>query len=132
MEYQLKIIGALLTVLALIHIIFPKYFDWENDLKSLSLINRQMMYIHTFFVAFVVLLMGILCFTSSTDLVETALGKRISFGFGIFWAVRLVIQFVGYSAELWRGKRFETGVHIVFSLFWVYLTVVFFGVGLNW
>ena len=48
MELLLKIIGGLLVLLAAIHIAFPKYFDWKVQLSSLSLINREMMYVHTF------------------------------------------------------------------------------------
>lgn len=112
--------------LGLIHIFFPKYFNWDKELKSLSLINRQMMTVHTFFIALTVFLMGLLCFTSSTELIETNLGKKISLGLGIFWTVRLFIQFFGYSTELWKGKTFETAMHIIFSLLWVYLSGIFF------
>jgi len=125
MEIHFKIIGVLLMALALIHIIFPKYFNWKEELKSLSLINRQMMKVHTFFIALVVFLMGLLCLISTTELLDTKLGKTISFGFGIFWAIRLFIQFFGYSTELWKGKTFETTIHIIFSLFWLYLSVIF-------
>lgn len=125
MELHLKIIGALLIVLALVHVIFPRYFKWEVELQNLSLVNRQMTYIHTFFIALTVFLMGILCLTSATDLVETSFGKRISLGLGIFWGIRFFIQFFGYSSKLWRGKTFETVVHIVFSILWAYFTIVF-------
>ncbi len=126
MQIHLKIIGVLLMALGLIHIFFPKYFNWDKELKSLSLINRQMMKVHTFFIALTVFLMGLLCFTSSTELIETNLGKKISLGLGIFWTVRLFIQFFGYSTELWKGKTFETAIHIIFSLLWVYLSGIFF------
>jgi hypothetical protein len=126
MELQLKIIGIVLILLAIIHIIFPKYFHWKNELASLSLVNKQMMYVHTFFIALTVLLMGVLCLTSSVELIETNLGKKVCLGFGIFWATRLLIQFFGYSSKLWKGKTFETVVHIVFSFLWVYLTFTFF------
>lgn len=125
MEIHFKIIGILLIALALVHIIFPKYFNWDEELKSLSLINRQMMTVHTFFIALTVLLMGLLCLTSSAELIETNLGKKISFGLGIFWTIRLVIQFFGYSTDLWKGKKFETSMHIIFSLLWIYLSSVF-------
>ena len=111
--------------LAFIHIAFPKYFNWKVELKTLSLINREMMTIHTFFIAVVVFLMGLLCLTSATGLIETPLGKRISLGLGVFWGLRLITQFFGYSVELWKGKSFETTVHILFSLFWTYLTLIF-------
>ncbi|MBS1619585.1 MAG: hypothetical protein JST76_13765 [Bacteroidetes bacterium] len=125
MEIHFKIIGYLLVALALLHVGFPRRFEWESELKPLSLLNRQMMYVHTFFVALVVLLMGLLCITSATELNDTTLGHRVTLAMGIFWGLRLVIQFFGYSSELWRGKRFETIVHIVFSLLWAYLTGIF-------
>ncbi len=126
MELHLKIIGIFLILLSLLHIGFPKYFQWKKELQSLSLINSQMMVVHTFFVALIVLLMGLLCVFYSSDLVNTPLGKIISLGFFVFWGIRLVFQFFIYSPKLWRGKPLETSVHIVFSLFWIYLTVVFF------
>ena len=128
---HLKIIGTLLIGLALIHIVFPKYFNWDKELKSLSLINRQMITVHTFFIALTIFLMGLLCLTSSGDLVDTNLGKKVSFGFGLFWAVRLFIQFFGYSSKLWKGKTFETTVHILFIFLWTYLSFIFSIIGLS-
>ena len=125
MQIHINIIGILLIALALVHIIFPKYFNWNKELKSLSLINRQMMAVHTFFIAFTVFLMGLLCLTSSNELVETNLGKKISLGLGIFWTVRLLIQFFGYSTDLWKGKKLETSIHILFSIFWIYFSSIF-------
>ncbi|MEY8760715.1 hypothetical protein [Chryseobacterium tongliaoense] len=131
MELHLKIIGGLLIVLALVHIIFPKYFNWEKELRSLSLINRQIMVVHTLFIALTVFLMGLLCITSSNELIETSFGKKISFGLGIFWTIRLIIQFFGYSSELWKGKTFETVAHLFFSLLWMYMSVVFWMISFN-
>lgn len=131
MEIHFKIIGIILIVLALIHVVFPRYFNWKQELKSLSLINRQIMIIHTFFIALVVFLMGLLCLISTTELIETKLGKTISMGLGIFWIMRLFIQFFGYSSTLWRGKIFETTIHILFSLLWLYLSLVFIWTAIN-
>lgn len=125
MELHLKIIGMLLIVLAFIHAIFPKYFKWEQELTSLSIINRQLMYVHSFFIALMVLLMGVLCLTSATELIETTFGKRISLGLAIFWIIRLFTQFFGYSKKIWKGKTFETSIHILFSALWIYLSVIF-------
>jgi hypothetical protein len=126
MELHLKIVGILLIMIALLHFSFPKYFNWKQELMPLSVINRQLMYVHSFFIAFVVFLIGLLCLTSSNELVNTTLGKRISLGLGIFWIVRLYVQFFGYSSKIWKGKSFESAVHIVFSLLWIYVSAVFF------
>lgn len=125
MDTHLTVIGILLIALALIHTFFPKFFYWKKELSSLSVVNRQMMYVHSFFIAFMIFLMGLLCLTSSGELLNTRLGRRISFGLGIFWTARLLIQFVGYSSKLWKGKRFETIAHILFSLLWAYLSLIF-------
>lgn len=125
MHIHIKIIGFLLIALAVVHVIFPKYFNWNKELKSLSLINRQMMTVHTFFIAFTVFLMGLLCLTSTNELIETNLGKKISLGLGIFWTVRLFVQFFVYSTELWKGKKLETSIHILFSIFWIYFSSIF-------
>ncbi|WP_316799080.1 hypothetical protein [Pedobacter frigidisoli] len=126
MEIHLTIIGILLVLLALIHVIFPRYFNWSQELAGLSVINREMIYVHTFFIAFIVFLMGLLCLFSANDLLHTPLGKHICLGLGIFWFLRLLVQFFGYSAVLWKGKRFETGVHVLFTTLWGYFTAIFF------
>ncbi|MCJ0742994.1 hypothetical protein [Pedobacter montanisoli] len=131
MKIHFKIIGSLLMFLSFIHIFFPKYFNWKKELNSVSLINRQMMKVHTFFIALVVFLIGLLCLTSATDLIHTKLGKTITFGLGIFWGIRLFFQLFIYSSKLWKGKKFETSIHILFLLFWVYLSVVFFWATFN-
>jgi hypothetical protein len=131
MHVHLKIIGVLLITLALVHIVFPKHFNWAKELSSLSLINRQMMKVHTFFIALTVFLMGLLCMTSSNELIVTNLGKKISLGLGIFWTIRLLVQFFGYSSKLWKGKTFETSAHILVILLWTYLSFIFWTVALT-
>jgi hypothetical protein len=126
MELQLKIIGVLLILLAAMHAFFPKYFNWKEELRPLNLINRQMMEVHTLFIGIVLLLMGLLCLLAANELLATRLGKIILIGIGLFWAVRLIVQFFVYSPALWRGKKFETVMHVVFTFLWAYLTALFF------
>ncbi len=89
------------------------------------------MEVHTFFVALTVMLIGLLCWFYADNLVNSAFGRVIAMGLGIFWGIRLLFQFFVYSPKLWRGKPFETTMHIIFSLLWIYLTFVFITVGLN-
>jgi len=131
MEIHFKIIGVLLMALAFIHIFFPRYFNWKSELVSLSLMNRQMMTVHTFFIAFVVALMGLLCLTSADDLIHTRLGKNVCLGLGIFWSIRLIFQLFVYSSKLWKGKRFETWMHILFLILWIYLSFIFLKAAVN-
>ena len=125
MQTPLEITGALLIGLALLHAVFPRHFRWREETAGLNLLTRQILYVHTFFIALTVFLMGLLCLTSAADLIQTPLGRRICLGLGVFWGIRLVIQLFGYSSKLWRGKPFETLAHVAFTLFWIWLTALF-------
>jgi hypothetical protein len=131
MDIHLKITGGILIFLSFIHLIFPKYFDWEKELSSLTLINKQLMYVHTFFVALVVFLMGLFCVFCSGDIINTRLGQMLALGMFVFWAVRLIFQFFVYSPKLWKGKLFETTVHVSFSILWSYFSTIFFMIWQN-
>lgn len=120
-----------MVLLAFVHLPFPKYFKWKEELKPLSLINRQMMEVHTFFIALMVFLMGLLSFSQSEQLVNTKLGRVVCLGMAIFWGIRLVFQLFVYSTKLWRGKFFETSTHIVFTALWIYITTVYMAVFLQ-
>ena len=125
MKLLIELIGYGLIFLALIHIIFPKAFDWKNQLATLTLINRQLMTVHTFFIALTVFLMGVLCITSAHELQTTPLGRKILIGLAIFWGIRLLAQLFWYSPELWKGKLRETSFHIIFLTIWTSITVIF-------
>jgi hypothetical protein len=121
----LKIAGVIQVMLALVHFVFPRYFKWKEDLGAITLVNKQLMYVHTFFIALVVLLMGVVCLAAPQDILSTRLGKFLSLGLFVFWGTRLYFQFFVYSSILWKGKTFETMIHVMFSIIWVYLSSVF-------
>lgn len=80
---------------------------------------------HTFFIALAVFLTGLLSLIATTDLIQTKLGNTISLGLGFFWVMRLFFQLFFYSPKLWKGKQFETTIHIFFLMLWVYLSSVY-------
>lgn len=123
---HLRIVGAILLGLGGLHVVFPRKFDWRRELAKLSLLNRRIMQVHTLFIALTVSLMGALCAFGTSALIErSALGLLVAAGLLAFWAIRLACQFFVYDSELWRGKRFETSVHVIFVGFYGYLVVVF-------
>lgn len=125
MLIHLRICGLLLLLLAGMHAGFPRKFRWREECFSMSLLNRQMMYIHTLFIAVILLLMGLLCVAEAEDLLTTRLGAVFCRGIMAFWMLRLCVQLFGYSPALWRGRRFETGAHVAFTGLWTYLSAVF-------
>jgi hypothetical protein len=126
---HLRLLGIVFIALAFVHGIFPRRFEWARELAPLSLINQQLMKVHTFFIAVVVFLIGVVCVVDADALVNTTLGHHVSVGLAIFWGLRLYAQHFMYSSSLWRGKSFETAVHMVFTVLWTWATAVFVWVG---
>ena len=126
LEIVLRVAGVSLLALSLLHFEFPRRFRWREELAAISLLNREIFYVHTFFVCLTVAGMGVICALAPGVLLErTRLGAWVTAGGTLFWAARLYIQFFIYSASHWRGRRFERGVHIAFSLLWTFYTAVF-------
>ncbi len=113
------------------HLGFHKYFNWKVELELVSLINRQMMIVHTLFIGLIVFLIGVLCFFHSSELLSSELGHTLSIGLALFWTLRLLVQLFGYSSKLWKGKAFETGIHILFLFLWTYLSSIFWIISLS-
>jgi hypothetical protein len=129
---HLKLAGAFLLLLAGSHVFFPRRFRWPEELARLSLLNRQIFLVHNFFIVLVVAMMGglALCFTPAL-LEHSTLARLVLAGLALFWAIRLGFQFFVYDRALWRGNRFNTTVHALFSALWCYLAGTF-GYALWW
>lgn len=125
MALHVEIAGLAMVAIALAHAAFPRAFAWKEELARLSLINRQMMKVHSAFIALTLALAGLLCLTSADALVGTPLGRRVALGLGIFWTARLLTQLFVYSPRLWRGKPRETAIHVLFVAIWTYFGTVF-------
>src|SRR5215471_5065036 len=126
-ELHLKIVGIVLIILGLAHGAFSKRFNWKTDLAKLSLMNRQMFLVHSFFIGLVLVLMGgVSLFYTQALLQPAPLSRLVLAGTVVFWLCRWFIQFFVYDSALWRGNRFNTLMHVLFSLFWTYAVCTYF------
>ena len=126
LELPIRIAGGLQIALSLLHTVFPAKFQWREELARLSLINRQLFQVHTLFIALLVLLLGVLSLFFAPALLSSGrLSRLVLSGISFFWFARLLAQFFLYSPVLWRGNRFRTAVHILFSMLWAYLAAVY-------
>jgi hypothetical protein len=124
--WNLRIAGVLLLALGAAHVPIAARFHWREEAGRLSPFNRQVLLVHAFFIALTVALQGALLVGWAGELLmPSPLGAPLAGGLALFWAVRLFVQQFVYDRELWRGKRFETVVHVLFTLFWTYLAMTF-------
>ena len=123
---NLRIAGALLLGLACAHVHICQRFQWRQEAGRLSPFNRQVLLVHAFFIALTVGLMGALAsFWPAALVARSPLGLPVTAGLSLFWTVRLFVQLFVYDSALWKGKRFESAAHVLFTLFWLYLTLLF-------
>lgn len=123
---HLQIVGSLLVLLGLSHAFFNRYFGWERELASVSLLTRKIFFVHTFFIAFgVVLAGGVSLLYADALLRPTALSRALLASMAAFWLCRLFAQFYAYDSNIWRGNRFRTRMHIAFAALWSYVTATY-------
>lgn len=126
LELHVKALGFLFVLLAVAHIPFAKRFEWDAETRRMSLLNRQIFYVHCFFITLILVLMGVLNIAFTNVLLQRGdLNKIVLAALVIFWAARLFIQFFVYDKALWKGNRFNTAIHVLFSMFWAYCVGVY-------
>jgi hypothetical protein len=123
---HLRFIGVLMAALVVVNFFVPGRFHWREEMARLSLVNRQIFQAHTVFIVLTIAMFSVLLLTSAETLLEpTRLSRLVLGGLTIFWGVRMLMQWFFYSPAIWRGHRFNTAMHGVFSVAWVYVTAVF-------
>ena len=125
-ELHLRVAGVLLLALIPLNLYVPRRYEWRRELASLSLLNRQIFQVHAGFLCVVLAMFAALALLYTRPLLApTPLARAVLAGMAIFWFLRLLTQWLVYDWSLWRGRRFETLVHIVFTGLWGYLTATF-------
>lgn len=126
LDVHLKIVGVLMFGLVVINFFAPKRFGWKSEMGKVSLLTRQVFFVHCFFIALLVGMWGVLCLFFTRALLEpTLLGALVLAGLTLFWGIRLLMQWFVYDSKLWRGQWFETWMHVIFSGVWLYFTAVY-------
>jgi hypothetical protein len=124
--FHLRAVGLLMALLVVVNLLVPARLGWRDEFARLSLVNRQIVQVHSLFIVLIVALFAGLLLTAADALLEpTRLSRIVLAGLTIFWATRMLVQWFFYSPRIWRGDRFRTVMHCVFSGAWVYVTMTF-------
>jgi hypothetical protein len=126
LHIHLQIVGFLLVLLGLSHAFMSRYFGWRKELAGVSLLTRQIFYVHTFFIALGVILGGAVSLTFPNALLAPApFNRAILASMAFFWFCRLLAQFFAYDSAIWRGNPARTCMHVAFSMLWCYVTATY-------
>ncbi len=123
---HLRIVGVIMAALVVVNVFVPRRFHWGEELARLSLLNRQIVQAHAVFLILTLAMFSVLLLAGSEALLEpTRLSRLVLAGLTGFWGLRMLMQWFFYSPDIWRGHRFNTVMHGVFSVVWIYVTTVF-------
>ncbi len=122
----LRIAGAGMILLAVLHIPIGRQLQWAEDARRLSPVNASIFHVHTFFICFVLVLMGLPSLIDPMIFLDRSpAGAWIGWSISAFWSVRLYFQWFVYQPSLWRGKRLETLIHWWFTFVWAALALLY-------
>lgn len=126
LEIPLRFAGGGLLALALLHIPIARRLRWVEEAARMSELNAAVFHAHTFFLCVGLVGMGLPALIEPAVFLEPSRAARWGCGFlTLFWALRLLAQWCHYRPSWWRGLRFETAMHWVFTLLWIFLTALF-------
>jgi hypothetical protein len=122
---HLRVVGLIMAALVVVNLAIPHRFAWRVELSRLSLLNRQIFTAHAIFLVLTLALFAVLLLFYGPDLLTpTPLSRALLGGLTIFWGLRMLMQWWFYSPQIWRGHRFNTAMHYLFSAVWMYVTAV--------
>jgi hypothetical protein len=106
----------------------PGRLGWKEDLQKLTSFNRKLMWVHGGFAVLTIVAFGTLTVALHAEMLR---GDRAALGLalfiGIYWALRIVVDFAYYEHKDWpRGGTFLIG-HILLTSLFAFLSVTNLG-----
>jgi hypothetical protein len=97
----------------------PARLGWKGDLQKLTSFNRKLMWVHGGFAVLTIIAFGTLTLALHAELLR---GDRAALGLalfiGVYWALRIAVDFLYYDHTDWpRGRGFVFGHILLTSLF---------------
>jgi hypothetical protein len=102
----IKIGGLFNLVLALFHLMFWQLFNWREDLRSLSFLNRGIMQVLNLTLTFVFIMFAYLSLVHTYELYLTTLGRSLLLSISVLFMLRALMQVVYFRLTHWLSTVF--------------------------
>lgn len=99
MEHLIEAGGIYNVILVVFHLLFWRIFDWKNDLRSLTFLNRAVMQVLNLSLTLVFVLFAYISLVHAAELLSTDLGRTLLFLMAAFWLARSVQQIVFFKLK---------------------------------
>jgi len=106
MELLIKTGGLYNILLIIFHLLFWRIFNWKDDLRKLSFLNRATMQVLNLSLTLVFVIFSYLSLVHTEELLSTTLGQALLCLMATFWLARSVQQIVFYKLKHWGSVAF--------------------------
>jgi len=109
----------------------PYRLHWKEDLAKLTAFNRKLMWVYGGFTVYTIIAFGVMTLFLHDEILR---GERaalaLAFFIGLYWLLRVVVDFAYYSHRDWpSGASFRVG-HVLLNLLFVFLSGSFLSVAM--
>lgn len=99
MELLIKTGGIYCLGFVIFHLMFWRIFNWRDDLRSLSFLNRAIMQVVNLSLTFAFVIFGYISLFHSKELLHTSLGHSLLILITLFWLFRAIEQIVFFKLK---------------------------------
>jgi hypothetical protein len=127
LQTALPVAGMLHFALLIASFRVPRVLRWEDDLRKVDPLTRQLVLVHGAFIVLTIIAFGTITLaTRSSLLVGSELGAAVALFIALFWFCRLLIQLFYFDAEAHlTSLGLRLGYRALTMLF-VFFTTVYF------
>ncbi len=106
MELLIKLGGIYNIILVVFHLLFWRIFNWKEDLRSLTLLNKSTMQVVNLSLTIVFVIFAYISLAHTNELLATPLGESLLSGMALLWLARSAMQVIFYKLEHWISVAF--------------------------
>lgn len=110
----LQLVAAIQLMIAIMNLFLFRMMKWQPELGQLSLLVREVVQVHSWFISIILGFFAILTLRFQNDMATLShpFFAWFAAGIGIFWLFRTFLQLFYYSPSHWRGRPVRTLIHI--------------------
>ena len=99
--------GGLYNIaLIIFHLLFWRIFNWNEDLRRLSFLNRAIMQVMNLSLVVVFAMFAYLSLIHHGQLLSTTLGRAVLLSISVFFFLRALLQVVFFRLQHWGSVAF--------------------------
>lgn len=110
----------------------PGRLRWKEDLAKLTSFNRKLMWVYGGFTVYTILSFGVLTLLLHDEMLQgQRAGVALAAFIGLYWLLRVVVDFTYYDHSEWpKGRALSVG-HVLLTLLFVFLSATYLGVSMR-